>query len=375
MRIDLDQNATTLLEPEVREAMGVAMAELPGNPSSLHAAGRRAREALENARESVASLIGAQASEVVFTSGGTEANNLAVTGTLARTAGRLLVSAIEHPSVLHCARRAGERGLRVREVLPNRAGLVSVEAFLEALEAGPTLVSLMLANNETGCLLPVGELGRAARREGLLVHTDAVQAVGKIPVKVRELDIDLLTISAHKIGGPKGVGALWARPGACPSPLFDGGGQEAGMRPGTENVVGIVGFGKAAEIAARRGPADAARLAGLRDKLEQAVSQRVAGATPIGARVARIPNTSCIAFERIEGITLVQRLDLMGLACSTGAACEARSGKISHVLSAMGLTEEFARGAVRFSLGFHITLQEIETAVEMITDAVEEIGV
>jgi len=374
MRIDLDQNATTPLDPEAREAMAAALTSLHGNPSSLHAAGRRAREAVEGAREAVAQLIGACPEDIIFTSGGTEANNLAIAGTLARIGGWLAVSQIEHPSVLHCAANSRERGFPVTEVPPDPDGVVRVEAFVDGGGPGPALVSLMTANNETGCIQPVAALGRAARERDWLVHTDAVQAIGKIPIDVRELGADLLTMSAHKIGGPKGVGALWARPGARPRPLFHGGGQENGVRPGTENVAGIVGFGAAARVAARRGRAEAESAARLRDTLEARVTRRVPAAVALGAGTLRVPNTSFIAFDGIEGTTLVQRLDLMGVACSTGAACEARSSTGSHVLEAMGIDRRLARGGVRFSLGFGTTIDEIEAAVERIATAVEEIG-
>lgn len=372
-RIDLDQNATTFIEPEVRTVMVTAMRDLPGNPSSLHAAGRRAREAVEAARDSVARLVGAEAEEIVFTSGGTEANNLALAGTLIHGGGRLVTSSIEHPSVLGSAAHLEKHGIEVRRIDPDPAGVVPVERIAAAIAGGAELVSLMTANNETGSLQPVREVADVARPLGVAVHTDSVQAIGKIPVDAARLGVDLLTISAHKIGGPKGVGALWARRAAFPPSILKGGDQEHGVRPGTENTIGIIGFGKAAELASSRVEAYGPTVSRLRDLLEAGIVKGGMGGVVIGGESDRVPNTTDIAFGGIEGSALVQLLDLKGIAASTGSACEARSDQYSHVLRAMAIPEELARGAVRFSLSFHTTESEIMEAIERTIEAVEEI--
>jgi cysteine desulfurase len=372
-RIDLDHNATTPLLPEVQEAMRVALQDLPGNPSSLHAAGRRAQEAVEQARTSVAALIGGPANEIIFTSGGTEANVLALAGSLDGSGRRLVLSSIEHPSVLETASFLEGRGQEVRWIDPLASGHVDPVSVSTQAAAGPVLVSLMLANNETGALQPVSEVGRLVDRERAIIHTDAVQAAGKIPIDVVALGVDLLTLSAHKVGGPKGVGALWCRSGARPHPILHGGEQEGGLRAGTQNVPGIVGFGVAAEAAAARLEIYAVALAPLRDLLETTIQRCLSNVSVLGARAPRVANTSSIAFSGVEGTALVQLLDLKGVAVSTGAACEARSDEYSHVLRAMGVPEDLARGAVRFSLGAGATEEEIREALERIIEAVEEL--
>jgi cysteine desulfurase len=370
-RIDLDHNATTPLEPEVLAVMTAALRDLPGNPSSLHAAGRRARDAVESARASVARLLGANPEEILFTSGGTEANNLAVTGTMEHDAGAWVVSTIEHASVLAAAERLERNGVTVRWIDPDANGVVQPAEFFDGLNrAGgdARFASLMLANNETGVLQPVREIARGVDPSRVIVHTDAVQAVGKIAVDVTDLGVSLLTLSAHKIGGPKGAGALWAKGGAFPNAILHGGGQERGVRPGTENVAAIVGFGVAAELAlARLAPA------ALRDQFEARVLARVPGVMRIGGESARIPNTSCLAFHGIEGTALVELLDLKGVAASTGSACEAGSADTSHVLRAMRVPEGLARGAVRFSFGWHATEEEVLDAAERLVEAVEQL--
>ena len=375
IRIDLDQNATAPLEPAVADAMAASLSRDGGNPSSLHAAGRRARERIEEARESVAAWIGARAEEVLFVSGGTEANNLAIEGTWRRIGGGLLISSIEHLSGLECAAALDRRGAVVHRIDPRPSGAALLEDLIGALtEARPSLVSLMLANNETGCLQPVAGLAAAAHARGALVHTDAVQAAGKMPIRVGELDVDLLTVSAHKIGGPKGVGALWIRPGAAPESMIRGGGQEGGRRAGTENVAAIVGFGRAARIAASRSREYREKVAPLRDAFEAAILDRLPDARVLGNEVERIANTSLIAFPGVEGAALVQLLDLKGIHASTGAACEAGSSDFSHVLSAMRIPDEYARGAIRFSMGFHTTEAELASAARVVVEAVRELS-
>jgi cysteine desulfurase len=340
----------------------------------LHAAGRRAREAVETARAAVAELLGAAGEEIIFTSGGTEANNLALTGTVRCPGGRLVISSIEHPAVIEPAAALEKLGVSVRRIDPEPSGRINEDAACDALDERTDLISIILANNETGCLQPVRAVADGAHLRRVRLHTDAVQAIGKIPVDVHALGIDLLTLSAHKIGGPKGAGALWARDGRFPRSILHGGGQERGVRAGTENVAAIVGFGRAAELAHSRAGAYAETVGPLRRLLETGITERVPRARVIGDSVERVANTSCVAFEGLEATALVQLLDLKGVAASTGAACEVASEEISHVLRAMRVPDGIARGAVRFSLGFHTTEAEIIEAIGRISDAVAELG-
>lgn len=360
-RVYLDHNASAPLKPAVKAAMLQAM-EIAGNPSSVHAHGRAARRAVEEARATVAALVGAKPAQVLFTGSGTEANNLALRGFPGR---RILVSAIEHDSVLRPARLlAAELGLPLREVPAGPDGVVPAEAIAAAL-AGlprPALVALMLANNETGTIQPVAEVTRLAHEAGALVLTDAVQAAGKIPVDLAGPGCDFLTLSGHKLGGPTGVGALVLRDDWTPAPLLAGGGQELGMRAGTENLSGIAGFGAAAEAARLALPTEAPRLADLRDRLQALMLAALPGAPVHGGGAARLPNTLCIGLPGLPAETQVMALDLAGVAVSAGSACS--SGKVtpSHVLTAMGLPEASAREALRFSLGWASTDADVERA-------------
>jgi cysteine desulfurase len=366
----LDYNATAPLRPEARAALLAALAA-PANPSSVHGFGRAARRIAESAREEVAALAGGEPKRVIFTSGGTEANNLAIA--LSRThagVARLVVSAIEHDSVLRPARAIG---LPVTEVPAGPDGAVSPDAMAMALDAGarevgegPALVCLMLANNETGAIQPVAEVTRLAHARGALVLCDAVQAAGKIPLDLAALGCDFLTLSAHKLGGTTGSGALVARDDWTPAPLIRGGGQELGQRAGTENLAGIAAFGAAAR-AARAALPEADRIAGLRDRLQAALlaavpSAPVYGAGPARQGQGRLPNTLCIGMPGVPAETQVMALDLAGVAVSAGSACS--SGKVtpSHVLTGMGLPEQAAREALRFSLGWASTEAEIDRA-------------
>ena len=350
----LDYNAGAPVRPEVAEAVAEALAG-QANPSSVHRFGRLARRAVEDARERVAELVGAAPEAVVFTGGGSEANNLALKGA---GRGRLVISAIEHDSVLNAAPGA------VR-VAAGRDGIVDLAALRKALAADgpPALVSLMLANNETGVIQPVAEAAELARGHGALLHCDAVQAAGRIVIDAASLGADLLTLSAHKIGGPQGVGALVVAGHVPLAPLIEGGRQETGRRAGTENVSGIVGFGVAAELAA----ADLVGsdgIARLRDGMEQAIRAVAPGVEPIGGSVARLANTSCIAMPGVSSETQVMAFDLAGVAVSAGAACS--SGKItrSHVLKAMGLPRAEAESAIRISLGRASTAADCQRLVE-----------
>lgn len=360
----LDWNATAPLRPEAREAVLAALAQ-PANPSSVHGFGRRARLTAEEARARVAALVGTEAHRVVFTSGGTEANNLALRLFRDQADGRaLIVSSIEHDSVLRPA-RAQERslGLPLTELPAGPDGVVPLEALAAALEKAPrpALVALMLANNETGAIQPVAEATRLAHQHGALLLCDAVQAAGKIPVDMAGLACDFLSLSAHKLGGPTGAGALVLRDDWTPAPLMLGGGQERGMRAGTENLPGIAGFGAAAEAALKALPGMAG-VGALRDRLQAALLAACPAAPVYGATAARLPNTLCIGMPGVPAETQVMALDLAGIAVSAGSACS--SGKVtpSHVLTGMGLPGAAAREAIRFSLGWATTERDIDRA-------------
>lgn len=355
----LDYNATAPLRPEVRETLAAAL-DLVGNPSSVHGFGRACRSAVEHARAQVAALVGARPSEVVFTSGGTEANNLALRG--AAPGRRLVVSAIEHESVLAAAPDAARVPVNAQGVVD----LDALDARLAALDADggpPACLSLMLANNETGVLQPVAEAARLAHARGALVHCDAVQAAGRLPLDRAALGVDLLTLSAHKLGGPQGVGALVVRDGLTLPALLRGGGQERGRRAGTENVAGIAGFGRAAELALSDLDA-AAGLAALRDGLERRIRALVPTVRLFGAGAPRLANTSCIGLPGLPGETQVMALDLAGVAVSAGAACSSGKVRASHVLRAMGADPAEAGSAIRVSLGWATGPADIDRFIE-----------
>ena len=350
----LDWNATAPLRAEVAAAMAEALRHT-GNPSSVHRWGRAARQAVERARAQVASLVGAAAADVIFTSGGTEANHLALRGAFDR---RILISAIEHDSV-----RAATPDATVIPVTPE--GVVDLSALeaLLAADARPALVSIMLANNETGAIQPIPEVAAAARAHGALMHCDAIQGAGKIPVEMQALGADMISISAHKLGGPQGVGALVVREGIALSALQRGGGQERGRRAGTENLPGIVGFGVAAEMAARES-LPSPEIAALRDAAQAALAA-VAPEAPVFAKDApRLPNTLCIGMPGVAASTQVMALDLAGVMVSAGAACSSGKVRRSHVLAAMGASPKEAENAIRVSLGWSTTATDIERLVD-----------
>lgn len=346
----LDWNATTPLEPAVREAMLPWLGTRFGNASSRHEYGRQARAAIDEARARVAAAVGAHATEVVFTSGGSEANNLFLKGVAAcLKPGVLAVSAVEHPCVREPARQLRRNGWTVREIAVAPDGRIAAADWHATLEQRPALVSVMLANNETGVLQDVRTFAHEARGCGAWFHTDAVQALGKMAVNFRELGVHAMTVSAHKIGGPIGAGALILDKRVELAPLIAGGGQERGLRSGTENVAAIVGFGVACELAAARAAVEAARLQRLRDGLED--SLRANGARIFSDGAPRLANTSFFAFEGIDGETLVAKLDRAGFACASGSACSSANPEPSHTLLAMGVANDLARNAVRVSLG------------------------
>ena len=371
-RVYLDHNATTPLDPRVLAAMLPLLGEGFGNPSSLHWFGQRARAAVEEARAQAASLIGAAPGEVVFTASGTEADNLALRGVAARAhepRRKLVVTAIEHHAVLNTVRALAEEGFRVETVRVDAQGRVDLDDLRARVDDRTALLSIMLANNETGVVQPVAEAARFARERGALVHCDAVQGAGKVEVDVRALDVDLLSLSAHKIYGPKGVGLLYVRRGTPMQALVRGGAQERNRRAGTENVAGIVGFGAAALLARESLEADGARLSGLRDRFE-AELLRVPGAARNGAE-PRVPNTTNVSFAGTEAEGLLMALDLTGVAVSTGAACAAGGIEPSHVLRAMGLPPERVQASLRFSLGRSTTEAQLTRAAEGVRTAVE----
>jgi len=364
--IYLDHNATSPLRPEAREAMLPWLSGLPANPSSVHRFGHAARMAVETARAQVAAVVGAGPESIVFTCGGTEANNLAIYGAALRpgAAGRRIVtSAIEHPSVLQVCADLEGRGFEVMRIRPDRRGVVDPGAVLDAAIPGTVLVSLMLANNETGVLQDVSAIGRALRPKGIPLHTDAIQAAGRLPVDVERLGVDLLSVAAHKIGGPPGAGALYVRRGMVLAAHLRGGGQEMNRRPGTENVAAIAGFGAAARAAESARPAEAVRLDDLRDRFERAIVEADHGATVNGAGALRLPNTSNLSFEGATGEGLVIGLDLEGYAVSAGSACAAGTIRRSHVLEAMGLADAAGR-SIRVSVGPNNSDADLQGLVE-----------
>jgi cysteine desulfurase len=375
-RTYLDHNATTPPAPEVVEAMARALGDEFGNPSSIHSHGQRAKAAVDDARTEVARLIGAEPADIVFTGSGTEADNLALRGVIdAASPARasLVVSAVEHEAVIHTARALARRGVQVRFVPVDRDGVVGTSTLEGVMGADVALVSVMFANNETGVVQPIRELARLARARGALFHTDSVQAAAKIAVDVASLGVDLLSIAAHKFGGPKGVGALWIRRGTAVAATITGGRQERNRRAGTENVPAIVGFGVAARLARTRLSAESSRQAALRDRLEAGILDGVAGAAVNGAGAHRVPNTTNIAFERVEAESLLIALDLEGIAVSTGSACSSGTLEPSHVLRAMGLPHSRVQSSIRFSLGTTTTDEDIDRVVTVLPAIVQRL--
>lgn len=371
--IYLDNNATTALAPEVLEAMLPYFREEYGNPSSIHRVGRQARDALSRARESVAELVGARPEENFITGGGTEADNLAILGTTAAAehGGRrhLVASNVEHHAVLAPLRHLERRGWNVTLVSVDERGRLDPEKLRDALRPDTLLVSVMYANNETGVVQPIKELARAAHEVGALFHTDAVQACGKIPVDVVALGVDLLSLSAHKFYGPNGVGSLYVRAGVSCAPMLHGGGQERGMRPGTENVPGVVGLAEACRQVGRLLDSESERIARLRDALEVEVLQGIPGSHVNGSGGERTPNTANLRFDNVDGRALVTALDEGGFAVSTGAACDAGATG-SHVLIGMGLDRNAVQGSIRVSLGRYTEEPDVQDFARALATAV-----
>jgi cysteine desulfurase len=369
-RVYLDNNATTPVLPEVFEAMRPFYQEEFGNASSIHHYGQHARAAVEKARASVAALLNARPAEIVFVSGGTEADNLALFG-LARKGDHVITSAIEHHAVLNTAKRLEQMGCELTMVPVNGRGEIDPDDVRKALKSNTRLVSIMVANNETGVVQPVEEVGRIAREADIFFHTDAVQAAGKISVDVEKIGCDALSISGHKVHAPQGTGALYIRKGTLLQPLIYGGSHERQRRAGTENLPGIVGLGKAAEIAKRwlegNGPAE---MSAMRDRLQLSLLNSVESAGVNGSGARRVPNTTNLWFDWVEGEALVIALDLKGLAVSSGAACSSGAIEPSHVLLAMGLSQQRARSSVRFSLGKQTTQEDVDFATGVVPETV-----
>jgi cysteine desulfurase len=369
-RVYLDNNATTPLLPEVFEAMRPYFFENFGNASSIHQQGQQARAAVERAREQVAELLNCRAAEIVFTSGGTEGDNLALFG-MAQPGDHLITSSIEHHAVLNACKRLEQMGCSVTYLPVDSQALVDPDDVKRALRPGTKLISIILANNETGVLQPLNEIGKIAAEADVYFHTDAVQAAGKIPLDVKRIGCDLLTLTGHKMHGPQGAGALYVRKGTLLQPLFYGGRHERSRRAGTENLPGIVGLGRAAERA-RAGFEDGSieNMARLRDRLERTLLEQVELTGVNGGSAPRVPNTSNLYFECIEGEAMVIALDLKGLSVSTGAACSSGAIEPSHVLTAMGLSADRARASIRFSLGKQTTADDIDFALNLTPEVV-----
>jgi cysteine desulfurase len=375
-RVYLDFNATTPVEPEVLDAMLPYFSAEFGNAASIHTPGQKARAAVETAREQVAALIGARPQEIVFTSGGTESDNHAIFGIVEAAGGHekhVVTSAIEHEAVLNACQALEKRGARVTYLLTDREGQIDLEELRRSLRPETVLITIMHANNELGTVQPLEEIGRIAKEADVYFHTDAVQSAGKISIDVNKLQVDLLSISGHKLYAPKGIGALYVRGGTRLRQLLYGGHHQRGFRPGTENVAGIVGLGKAAEIARKSLAGDAQRISVLRDQLQQGLLQRVPQSRVNAGSAPRTPNTTNLVFPGVEGEALLIALDLKGLACSTGAACSSGAVEPSHVLTAIGLPPEEARASLRFSLGRHTTPADIDFSLNVVPAAVAQL--
>jgi cysteine desulfurase len=377
MRVYFDYNATTPLAPPVIEAVVRATHDLFGNPSSVHYFGQQAKALIDEARSAVATLLNGDPSEVVFTSGGTESDNFAIRGAaeaLEPTGRRhLIASSIEHEAVLNTFKALARRGWRTTLLPVDQTGIIAPDRLREVISDDTAIVSIMHANNEIGTVQPVAELARLAHERGAIVHTDAVQSVGKIPVDVRALGIDLLSLSAHKFNGPKGAGALWIKRGTRMQPILTGGRHERNRRAGTENVPAIAGMGTAAALAGAKIAAEGARLGALRDRLEAGILKTVPGSAVNGALQPRVPNTSNISFDRVEAESLLIALDLEGIAVSTGSACSSGTLEPSHVLRAMGLPAHRTQNSLRFSLGLFSTDAEVDRVVETLPRLVEKL--
>jgi cysteine desulfurase len=375
-KVYFDHNATTPVHPEVAEAVAPFLGDRFGNPSSIHFAGRDVRKAVEDAREEIAAFYGCRPLEIVFTSSGTESDNLALKGVAFLEGNRgkhIVTSQVEHPAVMNTCLFLESQGFRVTYVPVTRQGIVEPESVRKAIGPDTILVSVMASNNETGCIMPIAEIGEIARDAGVLMHTDAVQATGKIPLDWEKLPVDLLTFSGHKINGLKGAGGLIVRKGVEIAPVIHGGHQERGLRGGTENVIGIVAMGKAFSLLRRNMGAEVAEVRRLRDSFERALFERIPDIVLNGHPTLRMPNTVNISFRFVEGEALLLNLDMMGIACSSGSACTSGSLEASPVLLAMGADPTDSQGALRFSLGYGNTDEDVSYAVDAIEKVVNKL--
>ncbi|MFA5078102.1 MAG: cysteine desulfurase NifS [Dehalococcoidia bacterium] len=375
-RIYMDYAATTPMQPEVAQAMQPYFSQRFGNPSSVHSMGQEAKDAVDEARIKVAALIACKPEEVTFTGGGTEADNQAVKGVCLANKDRgnhIITSPVEHHAVLNTCSYMKELGFDVTVVPVDEYGMVDPDSIRKSITAKTLLVSVMHANNEVGSIQPIEEIGRISRQAGIYFHVDAVQTAGHLPIDVDKLGIDLLSVSAHKLYGPKGVGMLYVRDGTRIAPLLHGGEQENGRRAGTENVPGIVGFGKAAEIALADMKEEAPRLTKYRDRLIDSIMKRMSDVYLNGHRTSRLPNNANFSFDFIEGESILMYLDAEGICASTGSACSSASSEPSHVLMALGIPVERARGSVRFSLGKWTSAEDIDKVVEALPRIVEKL--
>jgi cysteine desulfurase len=372
-RIYFDHGATTRVDEVVAKTVMEAMLDNFGNPSSIHSFGRSARKSIEESREKIAALINAQPGEIFFTSGGTEADNLAIKGVALanqKKGHHIITSAIEHHAVLHTCEYLEKNGFTVTYLPVDKYGLVDPEAVRDAINNKTVLVTIMMANNEVGTIQPIKEIAAITREAGVYLHTDAVQAVGNIPIDVKDLGVDLLALSGHKFHGPKGVGALYIRKGVKIAPVQHGGGHERKLRAGTENVPGIVGLARACEVAMDNLPGKVAHVSKLRDKLINTVLQKIDHVQLNGHSQKRLPGNANFSFEFVEGESLLLNLDLKGIAASSGSACTSGSLDPSHVLLAMGLTHEIAHGSLRLTLGKDNTEEEVDYFLEVVPDII-----
>ncbi|OEC88366.1 MULTISPECIES: cysteine desulfurase NifS [Methanobacterium] len=370
----MDHSATSPVDPEVFEAMKPYFVDNFGNASTLYSLGRDARKAMEAAREQVASLIGAKPEEVIFTSGGTESDNIAIKGTVYRLKNKgnhIITSAIEHPAVRETCKYLEKNGFEVTYLPVYEDGIVKISDLEDAITDKTILITIMHANNEIGTIQPIAEIGKIARENKIYFHTDAVQTVGKIPVNVEKMNVDMLSLSAHKVYGPKGIGALYVKKGVRLEPIIHGGGHEKGLRPGTENVSGIVGLGKACELAEKNLLEDTKYITNLRDKLIDGILNSIEQSYLDGHRTKRLPNNVNLRFTGIEGESLVLHLDSKGVAASTGSACSSKSLEPSHVLIALGLEHVEAHGSLRLTLGKENTEEEVDYVITAVKEVVE----
>ncbi len=374
--IYMDHSATSPVDPEVFEAMKPYFTNEFGNASTLYSLGRNAKNAMEAARQEVATIIGADTKEIIFTSGGTESDNIAILGTarkLKNKGNHIITSDIEHPAVEETCKYLEKNGYKVTYLPVYEEGIVRVKDLEAAITDETILITIMHANNEIGTIQPIAEIGKIANEKGIYFHTDAVQTVGKIPVNVSEMNVDMLSLSSHKLYGPKGIGALYIKKGVRIEPLMYGGGHERGFRPGTENIPGIVGLGKACSIASQNLESNARKLTNLRDKLIDAVLEQNKDSYLNGHRTKRLPNNANFRFDAIEGESLILNLDFKGIAASTGSACSSTKLEASHVLLAIGLEKEEAHGSLRISLGIENTEEDIDYAITAIKEVVEKL--